>query len=121
MTVKVGDIVKYNETDVRVMQIYRDDTRLANFGRTSISDSDIVESNTIPKFKVGDKALIQPIPGPEQTAYGPGWGGQMSRMVNNIHTISAVHNHNSQGELAKLNGYWFQTYHLEFVADYDIV
>lgn len=36
MTVKVGDIVKYNETNARVMQIYRDDTRLANFGRNSI-------------------------------------------------------------------------------------
>lgn len=83
MTVKVGDIVKYNETDVRVMQIYRDDTRLANFGRIGklLSDSDIIKSNTIPKFKVGDKVLIQPISGPEQTAYGPGWGGQMSRMV----------------------------------------
>ena len=123
MTVKVGDIVKYNGQDARVMQVYRDDTRLTNFGRIGrlLSDSDIIKSNTVPEFKVGDKVLVKPIPTSEQNAYGPGWGGQMLRMVTHTHTISAVHNHNSHGRLAKLNGYWFQTYHLEPVVDYDIV
>lgn len=122
MDIKVGDIVRYRGCNVRVMKM-EGNTRLAYFGRIQdeVNDSDLVEPNEAPKFKVGDVVIICEIPKEEQKYYGAGWMNGMNNMIGKTYTVTEVRDDIQVGRRVKLKGFWFQTYHLEWANDYDIV
>jgi len=63
MDIKVGDIIRYNGRDVRVMKL-EGVPKLAHFDRvyTILTDDMLVESDNSSEFKVGDEVVIHPIP-----------------------------------------------------------
>lgn len=123
MTVKVGDIVRYCGCNVRIMLIDGSIVRLSHFGVVNrlFNDSDLVESATLPLLNVGDKVKIHAIPNSEIRYYGGGWSSNMSSMLGEIFTVNSVRDSNVCGPLVDLNGWWFQTYHLEPVHNYDMI
>ena len=123
MTVKVGDIVRYCGRNVRIMLIDGPIVRLSHFGVTNriFNDSEVVESATLPLLNVGDKVKIHAIPTDEIRYYGVGWSSNMSCMSGETFTVSDVKNSDVCGPLVELNGWSFQTYHLELVHDYDMI
>lgn len=122
MTVKVGDIVHYRGRNVRILKM-QGDTRLAYFGNVAkeFDDSDLVESNQALKFKVGDVVTICKIPKEEQIYYGAGWRIEMTHMFGTVHTVTEVRDDSRVGRRVKLDGFWFQTYHLELANNYDMI
>lgn len=122
MTVKVGDIVHYRGRNVRILKM-RGDTRLAYFGNVNkeFDDSDLVESNQAPKFEVGDIITICEIPNEERIYYGSGWMIDMDHMFGTTHTVTEVRDDVHVGRRVKLDGFWFQTYHLELANIYDMI
>ena len=122
MTVKVGDIVRYRGCNVRVMKM-EGFTRLAYFGRIhdEVNDSNLVEPNQAPKFKVGDVVTICEIPKEEQKYYGAGWLNSMTNMFDTTHKVTEVRDDIQVGRRVKLSNFWFQTYHLELANDYDMI
>ena len=123
MTVKVGDIVRYCNCNVRVMLIDGLLVRLSHFGVVNrfFNDSDLVESVKLPTLTVGDKVIIRSIPSGESRYYGAGWSSNMSCMLGEIFTVENVKNSDVCGPLVELSGWSFQTYHLEQVHDYDMI
>ena len=122
MTVKVGDIVHYQGRNVRIMKM-NGNIRLAYFGHVSdtFTDSDVIEPNEAPEFKVGDDVIIREIPKEERKQYGAGWLSGMENMFDTTHTIAEVRDDEHGGKRVKLRGIWFQTYHLEYANSYDII
>lgn len=45
----------------------------------------------------------------------------MDEFIGGIYTVQKTWYHDEYGPLVKLNGYWFQTYHLELVNNYDMI
>ena len=122
MTVKVGDIVHYRGLNVRILKM-QGDTRLAYFGNVAkeFDDSDLVESNQAPKFEVGEVVTICEIPKEERKYYGAGWMIDMTHMFGTTHTVTEVRDDVHVGRRVKLDGFWFQTYHLELANIYDMI
>lgn len=108
MAVKVGDIVRYNGRNVRVMKM-EGRTRLAYFGRINdeLNDSDLVEPNQAPKFEVGDIVTICEIPKEEQKYYGAGWVSDMNDMIGKTYAVTEVRDDVYVGRRVKLYGFWF--------------
>lgn len=123
MTVKVGDIVRYCNCNARVMLIDGPLVRLSHFGMVNklFNDSDIVESAKLPTLMVGDKVKIHMITPSERLYYGGGWSSTMSGMLGRTFTVNGLRDSDVCGPLVDLDGWWFQTYHLEPVHDYDMV
>lgn len=123
MTVKVGDIVQYAGRNVRIMLIDGPLVRLSHFGVTNriFNDSEVVESATLPLLNVGDKVKIHAIPTSEIRYYGAGWSSNMSCMLGETFIVNDVKHSDICGPLVELNGWSFQTYHLETVHDYDMI
>ena len=122
MTVKVGDIVRYEDHNVRVLRI-GSSISLSYFGpvRDSLDSLELIESYDSPKFEVGDNVIILDIPNKERMHYGPGWRSEMTRMIGSTQTITEVRDDTHLGRRVKLGSWWFQTYHLEKINDFDIV
>lgn len=123
MTVKVGDIVRYAGRNVRIMLIDGPLVRLSYFGLVNriFNESDLVESVQLPTLTVGDKVIIHKISLDELHYYGAGWSSNMSCMLGEAFTVDNVKNSDICGPLVELDGWSFQTYHLEKVEDYDII
>ena len=122
MTVKVGDIVRYSGRNVRVMRI-GSSIVLSYFGLVNdrLDNFEVIEPYDPPKFEVGDKITILDIPKHERAHYGPGWRSEMTQMIGSTQTITEVRDDTYLGQRVKLGSWWFQTYHLEKINDFDIV
>lgn len=72
MTIKVGDIVKYNGVEARLMRISDDEKPKAILAASGIEiyayvcELELVESVPLPKFKRGDLVIVNDIPGCEK-------------------------------------------------------
>lgn len=123
MELKVGDIVKYQDKIVRVLQLDGGEIKLAGFGRLEKDNPHIefVESVKLPTLCDGDNVIIHDIPQIEKNYYGPNWMKEMDSYVNKIVSIHNPHASHYSGEVVSINGWTFQTYHLEKINDFDIV
>lgn len=123
MDIKVGDIVKYRNENVRVLQWDSHAIKLSLFGWVDrdISQIELVESITISELRDGDFVFVHDIPNDEKDAYGCCWFSQMDNYVNKIvrvkNPIESPHSDN----VVIIDGWLFCTYHLEKIEDYDIV
>ena len=122
MYIKVGDIVHYNDRDVRVMNLGAF-PRLAHFDQVyaTLTDDMLVESDTSPEFEIGDEVVIHPIPREEWLCYGSGWRSEMSQLIGSTQMVTGVRCDDERGMRVKLSGFWFQVYHLERVIQYDMI
>ena len=123
MDIKVGDMVKYQDKIVRVLQLDGIEIKLAGFGRLEKDNPHIefVESVKLPQLCDGDNVIVHDIPRIEKDYYGPNWMTEMNKYVNKTVSVSNPHTSRYSGEVVHINGWAFQTYHLEKVEDFDIV
>lgn len=121
MNIKPYDIVTFNGERERVMRIhkYKNEARITSYGWVDISDLTLLESFNNPIFNVGDEVFIKPIGYGDRDEYSAGWGWEMDDLINTKSIVTAVDEVERVCKLA--NGYWFATYHLENINDYDIV
>mgnify|MGYP000859931135 CR=1 FL=1 len=118
--IKVGDLVSYQGYIARVMGITNGTIRLSRFGTMYFDEAKIqmVESVNIPKFKNNDRVFVRDIPDEEKSEYGCFWDRGMDKYVGEIVTICTD---TKRPDRVKIDGWHFNTYHLEPVRDYDII
>lgn len=130
MELKVGDMVKYQDQTVRVLQLDTEapnydnrEIKLAGFGWFGKNNPDIelVESVKLPQFRDGDYVIVRDIPRVEKDYYGTSWMPSMDKYVGKTVQVFNPHKSNYSGEVVTIDGWSFQTYHLDPVHDYDIV
>lgn len=130
MELKVGDMVKYQDQTVRVLQLDTEapsydnrEIKLAGFGWFGKNNPDIelVESVKLPQFNDGDYVIVRDIPRIEKDYYGTSWMPSMDKYVGKTVQVFNPYKSNYSGEVVTIDGWSFQTYHLEPVRDYDIV
>lgn len=122
MDIKVGDIVRFKDRDVRVLRV-ASSILLSYFGpvRDSLGNLELIKSYDSPKFEVGDSVTTLDIPNSERMHYGPGWQYEMTQMIGSTQTVTEVRCDKHLGQRVRLSGWWFCTYHLEPENNYDIV
>lgn len=120
MEIKIGDLVSYQGYTVRVMNISSGTIRLSRFGTVDFDKTKIqlVESVNIPKFKKNDRVIVRDIPDEEKSEYGCFWDGEMDEYIDKIVNINT---RTKRSDRVKIHGWYFQTYHLEPVSDYDMI
>lgn len=118
--IKIGDLVSYQGHTVRVMSIINGIIRLSRFGTIYFDETEIqlIESVNIPKFKNNDRVFVRDIPDEEKSEYGCFWDSGMDKYVGEIVTICTD---TKRPDRVKIDGWHFNTYHLEPVRDYDII
>jgi hypothetical protein len=118
--IKIGDLVSYQGHTVRVMSIINGIIRLSRFGTIYFDETEIqlIESVNIPKFKNNDRVFVRDIPDEEKSEYGCFWDRGMDKYVGEIVTICTD---TKRPDRVKIDGWHFNTYHLEPVRDYDII
>lgn len=130
MDIKVGDMVKYQDRTVRVLQLDTEapnydnrEIKLAGFGWFGKNNPDIelVESVKLPQFNDGDYVVVRDIPRIEKDYYGTSWMPSMDKYVDKTVQVFNPRKSDYSGEVVTIDGWSFQTYHLDPVHDYDIV
>lgn len=130
MELKVGDMVKYQDQMVRVLQLDTEapnydnrEIKLAGFGWFGKNNPDIelVESVKLPQFNDGDYVIVRDIPRIEKDYYGTSWMPSMDKYVDKTVQVFNPRKSDYSGEVVTIDGWSFQTYHLDPVHDYDIV
>lgn len=122
MDIKVGDIVYYKGHNVRVLRI-SSYILLSYFGlvHNGLDNLELIESYNPSKFEVGDRVIILDIPNSERMHYGPGWRNEMAQMIGSTQIVTEVRDDEYLGRRVKLGSWWFQTYHLDHVREYDMI
>lgn len=130
MDIKVGDMVKYQDRTVRILQLDTEapnydnrEIKLAGFGwfEKNNPDIELVESVKLPQFNDGDYVIVRDIPRIEKDYYGTSWMPSMDKYVGKTVQVFNPYKSNYSGEVVTIDGWSFQTYHLDPVHDYDIV
>ena len=125
MDIKVGDIVEYKGETVRLVAIFHRRLILTLFGLVAdnLSSLRLVESTPSPELHSGDLVTVCNISQEDKRKYPFHWGPKREACVTSGEPYEVVsHYHDDEyGEIAYVNGLYFQTYHLEPVNHYDIV
>ena len=129
MTIKVGDMVKYQDQTVRVLQsdsrlrLGGQEIKLAGFDwlKKDNPGIELVKSIKLPRLHDGDQVIVRDIPKIEKDYYGTSWVDSMDKYVGKTVQVFNPHKSNCSGEVVSIHGWTFQIYHLEPVLDYDIV
>ena len=75
----------------------------------------------LPQFNDGDYVVVRDIPRIEKDYYGTSWMPSMDKYVDKTVQVFNPRKSNYSGEVVTIDGWSFQTYHLDPVHDYDIV
>ena len=126
---KVGDLIMYRNKPQRIMQsdIPFEGSRevfLSISGITTLTGSPIeVIEQTSDDFNIGDYVVIHPIPNHEKQVYTRPYHAEYNSISdgNTIFQIQNVVRDPYRGTSVQVDGGWFLTYHIEKIADYDIV
>ena len=126
---KVGDLIMYRNKPQRIMQsdIPFEGSRevfLSISGITTLTGSPIeVIEQTSDDFNIGDYIVIHPIPNHEKQVYTRPYHAEYNSISdgNTIFQIQNVVRDPYRGTSVQVDGGWFLTYHIEKIADYDII
>lgn len=130
--IKVGDIVRYNGIESRVMEICTVDDRvvlseLHPWERIPLYKLKLVKSIKSSNFKPGDMVTINDITNGEMDTYIFNWVTIMDKIIESGESVEVIHSESRPGDgqivIVNWDGLWvpFMTYHIELVVDYDIV
>lgn len=130
MSIKVGDIVEYHGTHARVMRIEDnyDGVRLVELAAQEfnvyapINELTLIKSVQLSDFQPGDLVVVHNISTHEKDNYTCGWMPSMEFTLDGEpQEIKNVTNDPEEGYIVQIRGYWFSTYHITHVQNYDIV
>lgn len=126
---KVGDLIVYRGKPQRIMQSDipfegRREVFLSISGITVLTGPPIeVIEHISDDFNVGDYVVIHPIPNHEKQVYTRPYHAEYNSISdgNTIFQIQNVVRDPYRGTSVQVDGGWFLTYHIEKIADYDMV
>lgn len=126
---KVGDLIVYRGKPQRIMQSDipfegRREVFLSISGITVLTGPPIeVIEHISDDFNVGDYVVIHPIPNHEKQVYTRPYHAEYNSISdgNTIFQIQNVVRDPYRGTSIQVDGGWFLTYHIEKIADYDII
>lgn len=126
---KVGDLIVYRGKPQRIMQSDipfegRREVFLSISGITVLTGPPIeVIEHISDDFNVGDYVVIHPIPNHEKQVYTRPYHAEYNSISdgNTIFQIQNVVRDPYRGTSVQVDGGWFLTYHIEKIADYDII
>lgn len=125
MDIKVGDIVEYKGNVVRLMAAYEHRMSLTNFGLVAdgLSNLKLLRSVSIPDIHPGDYVIVRDISQDDKRKYPFHWGPKREGCVvsGETYEVASQYYDENYGNVAYVNGLWFQTYHLDPVSDFDII
>ena len=125
MTIKISDIVSYGGHHYRVMKCSPRTVYICGNGGNHIvpvSEVNLIKSTTLPDINIDDNVIVHDIPRHERDEEMDGvWVSEMDEFIGGEYKVQKVWHHDEYGPLVKLNGYWFQVYHLEPICDYDMI
>ena len=123
MELKVGDVVRYRGQNVRVVKMDNESIQLPEFGWRRPTDPglELVESVKLPQLNDGDFVIVHDIPKSEKNSYGTDWMDIMDQYVGQIVQVHNPKKSQYSGDVAFINSWLFQTYHLEPVSNYDMI
>lgn len=130
--IKVGDVVRYNGLESRVMEICTIDDRvvlseLHPWERVPLHKLKLVKSIKSPNFKPGDMVTINDITYGEMDTYIFDWVTIMDKIIESGESVEVIRSESMPGDgqivVVNWDGLWvpFMAYHIELVVDYDIV
>lgn len=129
--VKVGDVVCHNGCVARVIE--KMNITMANpypliriVGPTIDStlhptNVQLMTATKLPQLKVGDKVHINDVPAYDRPQSDGVWLSDMIELIGKEYIVQDLWDHPRFGRVAKLNGWWFRTYHLSEVPQYDMI
>lgn len=129
--VKVGDIVSYDGHVARVME--KTNITMETLypliriigptidSRLHPTDVQLVKSIKLPQLKIGDRIHVDDVPEHERCLGGSVWLSDMIDFINKEYIVQDLWDHPRFGPVAKLGDWWFRTYHLSSISQYDIV
>ena len=126
---KVGDLIVYRGKPQRIMQSDipfegRREVFLSISGITVLTGPPIeVIEHISDDFNVGDYVVIHPIPNHEKQVCTRPYHAEYNSISdgNTIFQIQNVVRDPYRGTSVQVDGGWFLTYHIEKIADYDII
>lgn len=126
---KVGDLIVYRGKPQRIMQSDipfegRREVFLSISGITVLTGPPIeVIEHISDDFNIGDYVVIHPIPNHEKQVYTRPYHAEYNSISdgNTIFQIQNVVRDPYRGTSVQVDGGWFLTYHIEKIADYDII
>ena len=130
MSIKVGDIVEYNNVHARVMRIEDDSTgmHIAELAAQEfneyvpVNELNLIESVQLSEFEPDDLVVVHDIPTYEKDNYTCGWmPGMEFTLDGQPQEIRDVQVDDEEGLIVKIHDYWFSAYHITHVQNYDIV
>ena len=121
MDIKQNDIVEFRGNPCRVMYISHEDNdlQISPYGWVPQSNVKLLESTHIPTLNVGDEVVIHEIDDGDRKYYSADWVDGMDELIGTTSTI--VNIDIREGTCRLENSYWFASYHLEKIDDYDII
>lgn len=81
----------------------------------------LMEAIELPQLKVGDRVHVNDIPKYERPRTDGIWLPDMDDFIGKDYIVKELWDHPQLGHLAKLDDWWFRTYHLSEISKYDII
>lgn len=129
--VKVGDIVLYNGICTRIMEKMDITMETAHpiikivgpriNTRLHPNDVQLIKSVDLPQLRVGDTVHVADIPDYEKERGDGIWLPEMARCIGKEYVVTELWDHPQCGCLVRLDGWWFRTYHLIEICEYDMI
>lgn len=119
MGIKQYDIVEFNGDHYIKFVDRKGKIRLIGGPLVSECEVTLIESVKVPKFKIDDEVIINPIPFVEKHDYPSTWIIQMEQMTNG--QVYTVREYDTLDNTYLIGHFWFTPYHLEKINDYDMI
>ena len=131
MEIKIGDLVEYKGQRCRVMrqpniasdhehcqfEIRCDDFKERVYPNQVI----LIESVNSPEFMVGDMICVDDVPECERLHEDGFWVPEMDEYIGNWYQVTDMEHDSKFGPIVKLGEWWFNSWHLIPIGDYDII
>lgn len=129
--VKVGDIVFHNGHVARIIE--KTNITMENpyplirivgptiDSRLHSTNVQLMTSIELPQLKIGDKVRVDDIPAYERPQSDGVWLSHMINFIGKEYTVKNLWDHPQFGPVAELDGFWFRTYHLSEIPQYDMI
>lgn len=82
----------------------------------------LIESVNLPEFMIGDRVCVDNVPESERRHEYGFWVTEMDDYIGNDYQVTKYEYNSKFGPIVELGGdWWFHTWHLILIGDYDII